>query len=325
MRSTAAFLTAVLLFLCTACAAGKQPVRREKTYLDLFDTVIQITGYEDSAAEFDRVCDRIYALCAEYHALCDIYQDHGVTGVGALNETAAVKPVKVDRKLFDLLAFGKEMTLKTDGAFNIAFGSVLSLWHEAQKQGVLPEQQALLDAAKHTDVRDLMLDQAGQTVYFADPALKLDLGAIAKGYAAERAYDLLHELGKQDGYLLNFGGNVRALGAKPDGSEWMTGIENPKGEGYVRTFGICDVAVVTSGDSKRGFFVGGVWYHHIIDPKTLAPARYFSQVSVTCSDSGVADALSTALFCMEKEKGELLLEQFDAAADWVDLRGTVMG
>ncbi len=322
-RSTAVLLAAVLVFLSVGCSKS-EPVKRTKTYLDLFDTVIEITGYESSAAEFDAVCAKVYALTKEYHALCDIYQSYpGVLGAKALNETAAQNPVKVEDKLFALLSFAKEMAVKTDGACNIAMGSVLSLWHAARENGVLPDADALKAASAHTDIHDLVLDEKEKTVYFADPDLKIDLGAVAKGYAAERAYALLIALGKTDGYLLNFGGNVKVLGDKPDGSEWQTGIENPMGEGYLKTFGISDAAVVTSGSHKRGYTVDGMWYHHIIDPKTLSPADYFAQVTVICSDSGVADCLSTAVFCMDRKEGEKLLRRFDASAVWVAPDGTV--
>ncbi len=322
-RFTAAFLTAVLVFLSVGCHKA-EPIKRSKTYLDLFDTVIEITGYEKDAAQFERVCAEIYALAGQYHALCDIYADHGVIGVKQLNETAMTKPIAVDQKLFALLCFGKEMAIATDGACNIAMGSVLSLWHEARENGILPDETALQKAAAHTDIANLILDEEKQTVYYADAALRLDLGAIAKGYVVERAYELLHDLGKKEGYLLNFGGNIKAVGTKPDQSAWVTGIENPFGDGYLKTVDISEVAVVTSGDKKRGAIIDGVWYHHIIDPKTLFPADYFSQVTVICKDSGVADALSTALYCMDQKSGAALLLKYDAAAIWVYPSGEVI-
>ena len=151
--------------------------------------------------------------------------------------------------------------------------------------------------------------------------MQLDVGAIGKGYAAERAAELLMDKAVT-GYVLNIGGNIRAIGSKPDGNGWETGITHPNkssDERFIRRVNIENISLVTSGDYERYYTVGGVKYHHIIDPETLMPSEYFSSVSVFAKDSGLADALSTALFCMSYEDGIALVNSLEGVeVIWVD-------
>jgi thiamine biosynthesis lipoprotein len=124
------------------------------------------------------------------------------------------------------------------------------------------------------------------------------------------------------GYVLNVGGNIRAIGTKPNGEAWTVGIEDPSGDGYLEYLSIEGKSVVTSGSYQRYYYVDGKRYHHIIHPETLMPAEGFVSVSVISSDSGFADAMSTALFCMTQEDGLLLVESIpDIEAMWVSESG----
>lgn len=172
---------------------------------------------------------------------------------------------------------------------------MLALWHDAREAGIsdpasaaLPDAAALAKAARHTDFSSVIIDEAASTVQITDPALRLDVGAIAKGYAVEQVCRAA-----PDGLLLSVGGNVpghrpkawrRELGSWHPGPRW--------GERSVlHTLYVRDVSVVTSGDYQRYYTVGGVRYHHIIDPATRRPAAYWRAVTVLCADSGLADAL----------------------------------
>ena len=234
----------------------------------------------------------------------------------------------VDRKILDLLLFSKELYAETGGRVNIAMGSVLSLWHDAREAGIenpeaaaLPDDAALKEAAAHTDIGAIQIDEEAGTVYFTDPELRLDVGAIAKGYAAQRVCENAPE-----GLLISIGGNVCATGPKPDsGQPWVVGIEDPDDTSrYLHTLYVDNYAVVTSGDYQRYYTVDGVVYHHIIDPDTLYPARYWRAVTIFCPDSGLADALSTALFTLPQAEGQALLDRFDAEAMWVQSDGTLV-
>lgn len=321
MKRFAALLLAVLLL--GGCAPKEpQQSRYQATFLELFDTVTTIVGYAPSEEAFRETSEAIHHALASYHQLFDIYNTYpGVVNLKTLNQSAGIAPVEVDGKIMELLKFCREVYDATSGKVNIAMGSVLQLWHEAREDGIadpanakLPEEAALEEAARHTDLSRLILDEEAGTVFYADPEMRLDVGAIAKGYALEQVCKTAPE-----GLLISVGGNVRATGAKPDGGSWVVGIQNPTGEdGYLHTVEVQDISVVTSGDYQRYYTVDGVSYHHIIDPETLYPGRLWRAVTVLCPDSGLADGLSTALFLLPQAEGQALLDKFGCEALWVD-------
>ncbi len=296
----------VLLPLCLCSCA--QPELYDQTYIDLFNTVTRIAAVDaDESAANEAIADAC-ALLNEYHRLSDIYAGYdGVNNAYTLNQSAALAPVKVDARLIALLQYGKSMYELTDGRVNIAMGAVLSLWHDSRTSGLndpenaaLPDIDALTEAAEHTDINDLVIDEAAGTVYFADPLLRLDLGALAKGYAVQQACELLKTRGLY-GALIAAGGNVCTLGKRADGGSWHIAVQDPFGAGTLCTLLVSGKSVVTSGVYERYYEVDGVRYHHIIDPATLMPSEYYASVTVICDDSALADALSTALFNMEPE------------------------
>ena len=167
------------------------------------------------------------------------------------------------------------------------------------------------------DFDAVIIDENASTVYISDPETRLDVGAVAKGWSAQRAAEHAPE-----GLLISVGGNICATGPKTEGGDpWVVGIQNPDGGDYLHTVCVTGGSVVTSGDYQRTYLVDGEYYHHIIDPETLMPSRYWRSVTVVCADSGIADALSTALFLMPQEEGQALLTRYNAEAMWVDADG----
>ena len=331
MRSLRLAALAAALALLAGCAAptaapAAAQQRYEATFLTLFDTVTTILGYADSEDAFRQQAQAIHDELEVYHQLFDIYSDYeGVVNLKAVNDRAGVAPVQVSEPILDLLDFCLEAYERTGGRVNVAMGSVLSLWHEAREAGIndpeyaaLPDRAALEEAALHTDFSAVVIDEAASTVQITDPETRLDVGAIAKGYAVEQ---VCREA--PAGLLVSVGGNVRATGPKADGQPWVVGIQSPDGDGeeFLHTLELSQGSVVTSGDYQRYYTVDGVRYHHIIDPDTLLPAAYWRSVTIVCADSGLADALSTALFTLPQEEGQALLNRWDAQAMWVDASG----
>ena len=326
----------ILLALClclSLAACGEDAVEKTEKFdaysYDYFDTVTIISGYESSREEFDRVTGEALSLLGEYHRLYNVYMRYdGLNNLCTINDLVdgVHTTVTVDQKIIDLLLYAKEMYHKTGGMTNVAMGSVLKLWHDHRTVGAddpasatLPSADALAEAAKHTDINNRVIDEANRTVTLTDPQMRLDVGAVAKGYAVEQVAKWLEEQGKT-GYVLNVGGNVRTIGGKPDGSGWTVGIENPQDTSadYVALLELRGQSLVTSGSYQRYYYVGGKRYHHIIHPDTQMPAEGFLSVSVVCNDSGLGDALSTALFCMSVEEGKALVESLpDVEAQWI--------
>lgn len=321
-------LLALILALGTLCSCGGNAEKKYTTHsMDYFDTVITVTGYEKSQADFDAVAEEILTLLGEYHRLYSIYHRfEGMENLCTVNElvNGAHRTVTVDRRIIDLLLYAREMYTATNGRMNVAMGSVLSLWHDYRTVGkdnpavaALPPMELLKEAAAHTDISKMLLDEENNTVTLTDPLMKLDVGAVAKGYATEQVARRMEEKGVT-GYVLNVGGNVRTLGTKANGTPWTIGIENPNGGEFLSYLSLQGQSVVTSGSYQRFYYVDGKPYHHIIHPDTLMPAEGYRSVSVVCNDSGLGDSLSTALFCLPPEQGKQLVESMEGVeAMWV--------
>ena len=333
LKKIIALILSLSLFtpILVSCKKEEKSTVMSKSYYEYFDTVSTIFSYRgDSEEEFTANYTAVRDLLDEYHKLLNIYYEYtGINNVKTINENAGIEPVKVDEKLIDFLIYAKEMYTLTSGKMNITLGSVLKLWHDCREDGIadpenakIPDMDQLTNAAEHCDINNLIIDKAAGTVYIADPEMQLDVGAIGKGYATEKAAELLIERGVS-AYVLNIGGNIRTIGAKPDGKGWDTGITHPNknaSEQFITKVNIKDISLVTSGNYERFYTVNGVSYHHIIDPATLMPAEYFSSVSIFTTDGGLADALSTALFCMSYEEGLALIESIGGVdVIWVGL------
>ena len=328
------------IFLCVSlCMTFSSCQQTDKKYsetsFEYFDTVTTVIGYAANQEEFAEICQTILNQLSEYHQLFDIYHTYeGVENLCTVNAlTDGIHPtVKVDERIMDMLLFSKEMYEKTEGKINIAMGSVLSVWHKYREAGSkepqkaeLPPMDVLQEAALHTDMNNLILDEENGTVTITDPKMTLDVGAIAKGYAVEMVARSMEESGIF-GYILNVGGNVRTIGTKADGTKWTIGIENHMENAenpYLAYLYFSGESVVTSGSYQRNYTVNGQNYHHIIDSETLMPADQYRSVSVICQDSGLGDVLSTALFCMNIEEGMAFAESLEnVEVLWVFEDGT---
>lgn len=302
-----------LIVLLTGCSS-EDDARSHKTFDGPFNTVTAVTMYDPNAEELTA---QIEEMAWELHRLFDIYHDYeGIANLKTINDNAGISPVAVDPIIIEMLTFGKEAYTETDGAVNIAMGAVLRLWHEARETGVLPETGALTEAAKYCDIESLVIDPAAGTVFITDPDVRLDVGAVAKGFAAQKIIGAFREKGITD-LLLDMGGNVVGYSSGED--SWRVGIRDPRADNkLVQIASVKDGAVVSSGGYERYVVIGGESYHHIIDPWTLQPANRYLSVTVVHTDSAIADMLSTALFILPKEEGELLAERFGAEIVYIE-------
>ena len=327
--------TGMLISCFPLLSCAKKTEKFSAYSFDYFDTVTTVTGYAESKETFDEIANEAIAELGEYHRLFTIYHRfENLENLCTVNELVdgQHRTVTVDRRIVDMLLYAKEMYTLTGGRVNVAMGSVLSIWHDYRKDGMddpasakLPPMDKLTAAAEHTDIEDLVIDESACTVTLTDPEMKLDVGAIAKGYAVEMIAQSMEQKGIS-GYVLNVGGNVRTVGAKPDGNSFTVGIEDPTddSEDYIAYLALADRSLVTSGSYQRYYLVDGKRYHHIIDPETLMPSNNFLSVSVLTEHSGSGDALSTALFCMSLDEGMALIESLhNTEAQWVLPDGTL--
>ncbi|MDR3050405.1 MAG: FAD:protein FMN transferase [Oscillospiraceae bacterium] len=333
-RPLALLLCLLLALPLGGCAAQSTYQRYSVNFFDTFDTLITIIAYAPDEQTFLTISNEAHARFQALHRLFDAYNAYdGLNNLYTLNERAAQAPVPVPRELMDLLLFCQEKQPLTQGSVNVALGAVLDIWHRYREAGLadisaaeLPPLADLQAAAAHTAMANVALDLAQSTVFYQDAGLKLDLGAVAKGYAAELVAQ--HLLASPlSSFILSAGGNVR-VGLPPrDGQRmaWGVGIQDPNGNVFstpdsdiVETFFVSGLSLVTSGVYQRYYLVNGVRYHHLIDPATLMPGQHYLSVTVLAQDSGLADLLSTAAFLLPYEQSRALIESMDGVdALWI--------
>lgn len=313
-----------------------------------FDTITTYMSYVSSEDEFNEQCDYIEEQLNYYDQLFDKYNTYnGMNNLKTINDNAGKKAIEVDQPLIDLLNLSIERNRKISSKVNIAFGSVINIWHDYREEaeshdgvGTVPSDEELEKANQHTSIDSIEIDEKKKTVYINDALASIDVGATAKGYAIELIKDGLIEMGV-DNFLLSGGGNVASHGQRKIQKEgefylddcadkFCVGIESPQDGNYAASADDPDSeneavlvvqgeSIVTSGDYQRFYQdVNGVRYHHLIDPETLYPAVHFRSVSIITEDSGLADFLSSAVFLMEYEEGLKLVNSLDGVeAIWL--------
>lgn len=305
-------------------------------FFDSFDTVTQTAIFAETDEEGYKyskyIEDRMADLHKEFSSF-DAYE--GVNNVYTINTQAGKEPVQVSDVLFDLIESALEDYKNYSYKNDISFGRVTEIWRRAmdiygeeghdQDKKDLPSFEELKAADSFTNIDNIVLDKENKTVFITDPNTKLDVGAVAKGYAVELVAQELEAMGAKS-VLISAGGNVRAIGGPSDGkrTNWAVGIQNPEAHGNDSAESIKEIlyingkSVVTSGDYERYFTVDGKNYHHIIDVDTLYPADHFRSLTIVTESSALADFLSTAVFCMDVEAGFDLINSLDGVeAFWI--------
>lgn len=302
----------------------------EKVY-EYFDTITTFMGYTKDEEEFNHYVSVLNEELKRYHQLYNSYDAfEGVNNFRTINENAGKKPVEVDSKIIELIEYSKEMYDLTGGKINIAMGSLLGLWHDAREISVdnpdearIPEESVLKTASSHKDINAIEIDKEKNTVYISDPDVRIDIGAIGKGYATKIIAKRLEEEGLKHG-ILSVGGDDVLIGDNPasENSYYKIAIQNPdledKENPYSSVVSLRNTSVVTSGDYQRYFMVDGKRYHHIIDPETMYPSTKWRSVSVILDDIAKADTISTYLFILDYEEGLEFAKKVGAEVLWID-------
>lgn len=226
-----------------------------------------------------------------------------------ININAGVKPVKVDSELFDLIARSKNISQLTDGAFDISFASMERIWKFDGSVTTMPSVEKIKSSVEKVGYENVILDQQKNTVFLKKKGMKIGFGAIGKGYAADKAKQLLMKKGVVAG-IINASGDLTTWGHQSDGKPWKVGIKNPLNKNKIFAwFPVSNRAIVTSGNYEKYIMIEGKRYAHIINPKTGYPSRGVISVSVFAPKAELADALATSIFVMGTEKGLYMINQ----------------
>lgn len=234
--------------------------------------------------------------------------------ISQVNQAAGIAAVAVPEEVLLVLQQALDIAKKTGGAFDPTIGPLVNLWDIGGDNSQVPSQQAIDHARSLVDWRLVEIDSQRGTVYLPKQGMALDLGGIAKGYAADELVAIAQEAGIQQA-LFDLGGNIYAFGTKADGTPWRVGVKDPAqpGGSPALALAVQDRSVVTSGMYERFFEQEGIRYHHILNPATGYPVwNDIQSVTIVSKSSLLADALSTSVFLLGREKGLALLESEDA-------------
>ena len=293
--------------LCSGIVNAQSKSITQKT--SLMGTVFTFTAVSQ---EEDQAYKAIFAAIDEakrIEKLISSWNPHSQTS--EINRHAGIQSVKVEAELFQLISRAIKVSVLTEGAFDISYASLDKLWTFDKQMESLPPDSLLKEAVRHIDYQKIQLSEADTSVFLLQKGMKIGFGGIGKGYAANRAKQIMVDMGIQNG-LVNAGGDLFAWGNMENGKMWKIGIAHPRKKGEILAWiQLKDQAMVTSGDYERYAMIDGVRYAHILNPKTGYPVSNTMSVSILCPDAELADALSTAVFVLGPEKGMALINQLN--------------
>ncbi len=241
-----------------------------------------------------------------------------------VNTSAGVKPVRVSPETMTVVRRAIQAGEITNGGFNIAIGPAIEAWSVTDDQRIPTESE--LDALRPLiNLQAVQVDAGRQTIYLEKAGMRIDVGGIGKGYAADEAVEAMRKAGAVAG-VVALSGDIKTFGRLPNGKMFPVGIQHPREDGSVLVWiDLQDEAISTAGDYERFFERGGIRYHHILDPRTLQPARGCQSVTVIAREGIWADGLDTGIFVMGPERGMELVEQLpDVEAVIVDSEGHLL-
>lgn len=245
--------------------------------------------------------------------LLTTYDDTSQTN--QVNAHAGIKPIPVDKEVFDLIERSLRISALTQGAFDITYGSIdKRLWNFDRSMKALPDIQTAKEMVRLIDFRKVILNKEHDTVFLAEKGMRIGFGAIGKGYAADRAKAIMRAAGALSG-IVNAAGDVTVWGCEPSGNAWTIGIADPdKKDLPFASIQLTDTAVATSGTYEKYAVIDGVKYSHTIDPQTGYPVRGIKSVTIICSSGELADAMATPIMVMGIKAGLHLINQLKSIA-----------
>ena len=295
------------------CAGSLQLVKRGQMHMG---TLVFLTA----VAPDDQIAHRaVEEGFAEIHRLETILSTW-IPGseLSRVNASAGQKAIEVSPETLEVLTNSLKMDRLTQGGFNIAIGPAVEAWN-VSREGRIPSREELDATRPLINLGNLEIERESRTVYLRLSGMRVDIGGIGKGYAADLAAKVMKQAGAIGG-VVAISGDIKTFGRLPGGRRFVFGVQHPRKEGVLLgQLELENEAVSTAGDYQRYFMKNGVRYHHILDPQTLKPARLSQSVTVVAKEGVLADGLDTGIFVMGPEKGMALLERLD------EVEGIIVG
>lgn len=240
--------------------------------------------------------------------LLTTYDDNSETN--RINSGAGIRPVQVEEEVLDLIDRSIKISLLTQGAFDITYGSIdKRFWNFDKTMTSLPDPEKAKEAIKLINFRNIVLDRKKQTVFLKEKGMRIGFGGIGKGYAADRAKIVMQGQGVESG-IVNAAGDLTVWGTQPNGKPWTIGIADPeRKDAPIASVPLTNTSVATSGNYEKFVIIDGVKYSHTIDPKTGYPVRGIKSTTVICPSAEIADAMATPITVMGIQAGLGLINQ----------------
>ncbi|MCL0033323.1 FAD:protein FMN transferase [Thermodesulfovibrionales bacterium] len=311
------FIGCLLLFSCSPTV--------ERLYEEsrmVMGTVTSITVVSDSETRAKTAIGNAFKEMERLEGLLNYFCDY--SEVTMINKNAGIEPVVVSGETLEVIERAIYVSKKTDGSFDITMGPVISLWDF--RNGVIPDGEVIKEKLRLVGYENIIINREESTVFLKKSGVEINLGGIAKGFAADKAVDTLKNHGIAAG-LASVGGDIRAFGTRPGGEPWRIGIENPRPtsvrDRIIAVVDVSDMAISTSGDYHRFFIKNDRRYHHLIDPRTGFPACGLQSVTVIARYGVFTDAFATAIFILGLQKGMDVLSELEFDGVMVDKHGEI--
>jgi thiamine biosynthesis lipoprotein len=301
---TLSFVFMILLF--TIHSAFSQQVFKKKTVL--MGSVFEIVLVENDSTKAELYFQKTIEEIERIENLISEWRPH--TPISLVNQNAGIKPVKVDRELFDLTQRAIHYSKITDGAFDISIAALDKVWVFDGTMETLPSDEEIKKSIQNVGYQHIQLDSINYTIFLAKKGMKIGFGSIGKGYAADKGRELLQSMGVLGG-IVNASGDLSSWGTQPNGKPWRVGISNPfKPHKIHKVIKLKYGSATTSGSSEKYAEINGKRYSHIINPKTGWPSSGLTSVTVLGPNAEFANFLSTSIMVVGKKNGRRLIHQF---------------
>lgn len=304
MNKTDLFIRITLL-LCTISISAQ--VQRSRL-VTLMGSRFQITLVDKDSISAEQNIDKAVAEITRIENLISEWRPE--TQISQVNQNAGIKPIKVDREVFDLTKKGLYFSKLTDGAFDISIVAMDKIWKFDDSMDELPSEQAIKESVRNVGYQNIILDSTNSTIFLRNPGMKIGFGSIGKGYAADKTRDLMKSMGVKAG-IIDASGDISTWGTQPDGKPWAIGINNPFNDHKMAAIlYFKENSVTTSGSYEKYAEIHGKRYSHIMNPKTGYPSTGLTSVTITGPNATMANGFSTSIMVLGEKEGLKLLKQF---------------
>ena len=314
------FLLFCSLLILSACSPRQETIYK-KTRTSMY-TSVTITVSSDSEEKAEKAIEVAFNELDRLAKLLNFYSED--SEISAINRHAGNKPVRVSYETLDILEKALYVSENTEGGFDITVGPLVRLWDFQKK--TIPDRTTVKEKLKLVGYKNIVIDKKASTVFLKTKGIQIDLGGIIKGYAADKAVEVLKQQGIRAG-IVAVAGDIKTFGIRPDGGLWKVGIQNPRQQTdkdeIMATVGLSDTAISTSGDYQKFFIKDGRRYHHLLNPKTGYPDNECRSVTIIAKDAALTDAFATGIFILGAQKGMDALNRLGLDGIIVDKDGKI--